>query len=196
MKPFAESCEQNKLPILKVLERYLGDKKHLLEIGSGTGQHAVFFSEQFPHITWQTSDRKEHHEGIQLWIDEADSENAKHPLDIDVCQPWPLIEGIDVIYSANTCHIMSWPDVQCFFQGVGNILQPGGHFILYGPFNFNNTFTSESNALFDQRLKSRDPLSGIRNFEDLCELGKENGLVFEEDIEMPANNRTLVWVKA
>jgi len=196
MKPFAESCEQNKLPILNVLEKYLGNKKHILEIGSGTGQHAVFFSEQFPHITWQTSDRRENHEGIQLWIDEADTENAKHPLDIDVCQPWPAIKGVDVIYSANTCHIMSWHDVQCFFQGVGSILQTGGHFILYGPFNFNNAFTSESNALFDQRLKARDPLSGIRNFEDLCKLGSENGLAFEENIEMPANNRTLVWVKA
>ena len=195
MKPFAESCEQNKLPILKVLEKYLDKKKHLLEIGSGTGQHAVFFSEQFPHITWQTSDRQEYHQGIQLWIDEADIQNAKHPLEIDVCRPWPIIESIDVIYSANTSHIMSWEDVKCFFHGVGETLQTGGHFILYGPFNFNSKFTSESNAQFDQRLKSRDPLSGIRDFEDLCKLGEENDLRFEEDIKMPANNRTLVWVK-
>ena len=195
MKPFAESCEQNKLPILKVLEKYLGAKKHLLEIGSGTGQHAVYFSEQFPHITWQTSDRQENHQGIQLWIDEADVQNARHPLEIDVCKPWPKIEDIDVIYSANTTHIMSWRDVECFFQGVGETLQNEGHFILYGPFNFNNEYTSESNAHFDQWLKSRDSQSGIRNFEDLCKLGEENGLIFEENIEMPANNRCLVWTK-
>lgn len=195
MKPFAESCEQNKLPILKVLEQYLSDKNHLLEIGSGTGQHAVFFSQQFPHITWQTSDQKQYHDGIHLWIDESNLDNVKYPLEIEVCKPWPELEKMDVIYSANTTHIMSWEDVKCFFEGVGNTLKLGGHFILYGPFNFNNQFSSDSNAQFDKRLKERDPLSGIRNFEDLCILGEQNGLHFEDNIEMPVNNRILVWVK-
>lgn len=193
-KPFAESCEENKRPILAVLERLFANVKRVLEVGSGTGQHAVCFARAMPHLFWQTSDRSENHPGILAWLDEADLSNAGLPLDLDVAGVWPE-ERFDGVFSANTTHIMSWPEVQCFFQGVGQVLEPGGCFAIYGPFNFDGRYTSDSNRRFDQWLKSRDPLSGIRNFEDLDQLAKAQGLNFQEDIEMPVNNRILVWVR-
>ena len=191
-KPFAESCEENKRPILQVLQRLFADVKRVLEVGSGTGQHAVYFAQALPHLFWQTSDRAENHQGIRAWLDEAGLSNTGLPLALDVTGTWPE-QSYDGIFSANTAHIMSWREVERFFQGVGRVLEPGGCFALYGPFNFGGRYSSESNQNFDQWLKSRDPLSGIRNFEDLDGLAEENGLIFREDIEMPVNNRILVW---
>ncbi|MDH5546316.1 MAG: class I SAM-dependent methyltransferase [Gammaproteobacteria bacterium] len=195
MKPFAESCEQNKHPILTVLKPYLSQRKRVLEIGSGTGQHAVFFASQFPQLHWQTSDRLENHSGILMWLEEASLQNVLPPLDLDVCSPWPEMPSYDAVYSANTAHIMSLSEVECMFVGVGKFLESGGVFLLYGPFNYNGTYTSDSNARFDLWLKSRDHNSGIKNFEDLCVLADTAGMTFTQDFEMPANNRTLVWTK-
>ena len=193
-KPFAESCEENKRPILAVLQRLFAGVERVLEIGSGTGQHAVWFAQAMPHLFWQTSDRPENHPGIRAWLEEADLPNTGLPLDLDVAGVWPG-QRFDGVFSANTAHIMSWPQVERFYQGVGRVLEPGGCFALYGPFNFAGRYTSESNHRFDQWLKGRDPLSGIRNFEDLNQLAAEQGLGFRENIEMPVNNRILVWVK-
>ena len=195
MKPFAESCQQNRGPILEVLRVELADRSRLLEIGSGTGQHAVYFGAEFPQLLWQTSDVAEMHSGIQAWLDEAGLANVLAPLTLDVCQDdWPQ-HSYDAVFSANTAHIMAWSQVECFMRGIGRVLQSGGVFCLYGPFNYNGRYTSESNARFDSWLKSRDPLSGLRDFEALDDLARAAGLVFERDYAMPANNRTLVWSK-
>ena len=195
MKPFAESCEQNKMPILAVLKRFFHDIKTVLEVGSGTGQHTVFFAEQFPHLNWISSDQLENHEGIKLWVKESSLTNIQGPLVLDVNQvDWP-VEQVDAVFSANTVHIMGWPSVEKLFDGIGRILKSDGIFCLYGPFNYNGQFSSESNARFDLWLKDRNPVSGVRDFEALQDLAEKAGLVFVEDVEMPANNRILVWKK-
>jgi len=195
MKAFSESCEQNRAPILEVLRIELAGKSSLLEIGSGTGQHAVYFAPEFPELIWQTSDVVESHAGIRAWLGDTGVTNARPPFALDVCKDaWPTVR-YDAIFSANTAHIMSWPEVECFFAGVGQALEAGGVFCLYGPFNYNGNYTSESNARFDQWLRERDPLSGVRDFEALQALAGQAGLLLKEDYEMPANNRTLVWCK-
>jgi cyclopropane fatty-acyl-phospholipid synthase-like methyltransferase len=194
-KPFAESCAENQLPILDVLRREFATVQRVLEIGSGTGQHAVFFAQQLPHLIWQTSDVTAYHPGIMAWIDDAGLANVQAPLALDVVRdPWPD-ETFDGVFSANTVHIMSWPEVELMFAGVGRALTAGGRFCLYGPFNYGGEFTSASNARFDQWLKARDPNSGVRNFEDLEQLAATAGLRFLRDYAMPANNRILVWTK-
>jgi cyclopropane fatty-acyl-phospholipid synthase-like methyltransferase len=191
-RPYVESCDQNKAPILAVLKRLFAEANSVLEIGSGTGQHAVHFAAAMPHLCWQTSDRRENHPGILAWLREAGLSNIHDPIDLDVRGHWPQ-QRYHGIFSANTVHIMNWPEVACCFEGVGSVLAVGGHFVLYGPFNYNGRYTSDSNRRFDAWLKQRDPLSGIRDFTDLNRLAETQGLVFEEDIEMPVNNRILVW---
>ena len=196
MKPFAESCEENKLPILEVLRAEFANATRVLEVGSGTGQHAVFFAAQLPHLQWQTSDVRAYHADIQAWIDEAQLPNVQPPFALDVTRdPWP-VATYDGIFSANTVHIMGWPEVEALFAGIGSVLQSRGVFCLYGPFNYGGKFTSESNARFDQWLKARDPHSGVRDFEDLDRLAQRAGMHLVNDYAMPANNRTLVWRKS
>lgn len=197
MKPYADSCEQNRTPILNVLKQELTDRHCLLEIGSGTGQHAVYLAGEFPDLTWQTSEVPIMHDGIHAWLAEDSAPpNALPPLYLDVCNdPWPD-ERYDAVFSANTVHIVSWPQVQCLFSGVGEVLEPGGVFCLYGPFNYKGRYTSDSNERFDAWLKQRDPLSGVRDFEAVNELAAEAGLELKKDYEMPANNRILTWLKA
>jgi cyclopropane fatty-acyl-phospholipid synthase-like methyltransferase len=191
-KPYAESCEENKAPILAVLSQLFADVHSVLEIGSGTGQHAVHFAAAMPHLIWHTSDVAEHHPGMHDWLDEAALPNTRDPIDLDVRGNWPE-ETYDAVFSANTAHIMGWPAVEALFAGIGKVLAEGGCFALYGPFNYNGQYSSESNRRFDVWLKQRDPLSGIRDFADLNQLAEAQGLKFEEDIEMPVNNRILVW---
>lgn len=192
MKPFSEACEHNKKPILAVLERLFADVHQVLEVGSGTGQHAVYFADALPHLIWHTSDLPQHHAGIRAWQAEAALPNLKAPIALDVGDAWPN-QRFDAIFSANTAHIMSWPQVEQMFRGSGQTLESGGRLVLYGPFNFGGNYTSESNARFDHWLKEMDPNSGIRNFEDLDKLAGSNGLTFMEEIPMPVNNRILVW---
>lgn len=194
-KPYAESCDQNREPIINVLRTLFADRRAVLEIGSGTGQHAVYFAPELPHLVWYASDRAENLEGIRLWLDEARLSNVRGPLLLDVAQTeWPALD-IDAVFSANTTHIMHWPEVEALFAGVGRALPPRGLFALYGPFNYQGRYTSASNARFDNWLRARDPLSGVRNFEDLDRLATEAGLRLREDFAMPANNRTLCWEK-
>jgi len=192
-KPFSESCVQNRDPILSVLREWFADRSTVLEIGSGTGQHAVYFGAELPHLRWQTADVPLHHAGIQAWLDEAALPNVLPPLALDVNQAHWRSGRFDAVFSANTLHIMSWPEVEHFFAGVGQVLEPGGLLAVYGPFNYNGAFTSESNARFDAWLKSRDPASGVRDFEAADALAGAQGLVLQQDVAMPANNRTLVW---
>lgn len=195
MKPYSESCVQNRDPILAVIQPLFSDRKNILEIGSGTGQHAVYFAEKMPQLTWHTSDTNENHAGIYQWLDDADLSNTKPPLELDVSNSvWPE-KKFDGVFSANTAHIMHWPMVVDFIEGAGKVLGKDGLFVLYGPFNYNGEFTSESNARFDLWLKERDPKSGVRNFEDLNQLAEKAGMNLKHDYEMPANNRILCWQK-
>lgn len=194
-KPYAESCEQNREPILSVLGAALKDSRAVLEIGSGTGQHAVAFAAQMPQLIWYTSDCQDNHVGINMWLDEAGLANVRSPRVLDVTQEtWPNI-AVDAVFSANTAHIMHYPEVEAMLAGVGRILPQGGIFLVYGPFNYGGRYTSDSNARFDQWLKARDPQSGIRNFEDLDKLANQAGMVLKNDYTMPANNRILHWQK-
>ncbi len=195
MKPFSESCEQNKAPILAVIAPLFRDCRSVLEIGSGTGQHAVHFAAHLPHLLWHTSDMAENHPGINLWLAEAALPNTRPPLALDVLRdPWPELV-VDAVFSANTTHIMGWLAVEALFAGVGKLLHQNGLFVLYGPFNYAGQYTSESNARFDQWLKMRDPYSGIRDVDDLKRLAAAAGMTLLHDVEMPVNNRTLVWRK-
>ena len=186
MKPFSEASERNRGPILAILRRVFKDRKRVLEIGSGTGQHAAYFSPELPHLVWQASDIAEHLPAIRQWVSDP------APIELDVDKPWPEVEA-DAVFSANTCHIMSWPQVERLFAGIGR-LRPEV-LALYGPFNYNGRHTSESNARFDAMLRERDPLSGIRDFEKINALAEAAGLRLQEDNAMPANNRLLVFQK-
>jgi SAM-dependent methyltransferase len=193
MKPYAESCEQNRAPILAVLQDVFADRKLVLEIASGTGQHAVYFGAALPHLTWQTSELPSNHAGIQAWLDEAGLPNVRPPLTLDVNDAqWPATQ-VDAIFNANTVHIVAWPAVERMFAGIGRVLAPGGILCIYGPFNCGGQFTSESNARFDVWLKNRDPNSGVRDFEAINQLAEAQGLTLRQDIAMPSNNRSLVW---
>jgi len=192
--PFSQACENNKTHILSVLKKHLALTDYVLEIGSGTGQHAVYFGEKFPHLIWQPADRNEHLEGITRRIEQAQLSNVRPPLELDVNQPWP-IENAQAVFSANTVHIMSWQEVERLISQLGCVLESKGVFCLYGPFNREGRYTSESNARFDQWLKGRDPQSGIRDFEAIRGLAQVAGLQLIDDYEMPANNSCLVFYK-
>ena len=196
MKPYSDACEENKQPILAVIKSYFSTIDNVLEIGSGTGQHAVYFAEHLPQLTWHCSDVKVYHEGIRAWLTDYRNDNISGPYELDVGQhQWP-IQQVAGIFSANTTHIMSWENVEQLFSGVGKILIAEGHFCLYGPFNYQGRYTSDSNAQFDRYLRQRDPKSGLREFDDLQRLATKAGLIFVNDHEMPVNNRILVWQKS
>lgn len=192
-KPFSQACENNKAVILAHLQRLLKDTQNVLEIGTGTGQHAVFFAQAMAHIRWQTSDRAINHAGINIWIDEQPQANLLRPIELDVStSAWPN-QQVDAIYSANTAHIMPWQAVQAMLEGVGRTLLHNGLFILYGPFNYHGQFSSPSNARFDEHLRTGNAEQGIRHYEDICALAMQAGLTLIEDNAMPANNQLLVF---
>ena len=191
-KPFSQSCVENRDVILEVIKPRLNSCSDLLEIGSGTGQHACYFSQEMPHLKWHCSDRQENHAGIEMWLTEMQIGNILSPLDLDVTQKWPEIE-YDAIFSANTCHIMEWSGVKALFAGVSVVLKPEGVMLIYGPFNRFGDYTSASNARFDAWLKERDPESGIRDLEAVEALATLNGLHLSERLDMPANNMILVF---
>ena len=195
-KPYAPSCDRNRDPILEVLHTWFADRRHVLEIGSGTGQHAVHFAAAMPWLTWQTSDVADSLPGIRMWLEEEALPNTAAPIGLDVAQgPWPEPGRFDAVFTANTLHIMGWPEVEAFFAGVGRLLReiPDGTLVAYGPFNDDGGYTSESNREFDAWLKARDPRSGIRDFAAVSALAAAAGLRVAADVAMPANNRCLVF---
>ncbi|HJS91423.1 MAG TPA: DUF938 domain-containing protein [Steroidobacteraceae bacterium] len=192
MKPHSEACERNRGPILEALREHFADRRRVLEIGSGTGQHAVHFAAALPRLIWQTSDLEPGLPGIRLWIEEAGLPNLPPPIALDVTGLWPHT-SFDAIFTANTLHIMSWPQVRALFRALPAVLAPDALLAIYGPFNTNGRFTSDSNAAFDTWLKQRSPESGIRDFAAVDELARSIGFALVEDRPMPANNRTLVW---
>lgn len=191
-KPFSQACENNRHPIFAILERVLADRRRVLEIGSGTGQHAAYFAPRLPHLQWQTSDRRENHPGINAWIDDSGADNLLRPLDLDVTGPWPE-QTFDAAFSANTCHIMPWSAVEALFAGLGRVLTATAVVALYGPFKYNGAYTSASNENFDHFLRSQDPEQGIRDAGDIVALAAAIGLALVEDNAMPANNQLLVF---
>ena len=191
-KPYAEACERNRDPILEVLRQYFADRRRVLEIGSGTGQHAVHFAAALPQLTWQTSDLGPNLPGIGLWIEDAQLPNLAPPLALDVFAAWPT-GRFDAVFTANTLHIMSWEGVRALFAALPGVLTDDGVLAVYGPFNYDGSFTSRSNAAFDAWLKQCSPERGIRDFAAVDELARSIGLTLREDRAMPANNRTLVW---
>jgi cyclopropane fatty-acyl-phospholipid synthase-like methyltransferase len=187
-KPYSESCDQNKDPILTIISPLLSAHLKVLEIGTGTGQHAIYFAENMPHLTWYTSDCAPYLDGIRMWLDEAALANTVSPFELNVSTSrWPEFE-VDAIFTANTLHIMPFADVANLFSGAGELLEPDGSLLIYGPFNYNGLYTSESNERFDHWLKSRDPLSGNM-------LANKNRLQLIMDYELPANNRILHFSK-
>jgi cyclopropane fatty-acyl-phospholipid synthase-like methyltransferase len=191
-KPFAPHCERNKEPILAVLQPYFANCRRVLEIGSGTGQHAVFFAPAFPNTVWQTSDLEENLPGIRLWLQEAALPNLPQPLLLDVAGEWPT-QRFDAAFTANSLHIMPWSAVEQFFAGVDTVLERDALLAVYGPFNYHGAYTSDSNREFDGWLKQRSALSGIRDFEQVDALASGIGLKLLKDHAMPANNRLIVW---
>ena len=191
-KPFSQACENNKNHILRVLQPVLQNAGSVLEVGSGTGQHSVFFAQKLPHLQWYTSDREVNHQGIRLWHDEVQLTNLHPPLQLDLNDPWP-VKKVDAIYTANTFHIVSWKLITRFFAGVNQHLNEQGVVCVYGPFKYKGEFTSPSNDEFNSLLQSRDPLSGIRDFEAIEQLAVQSGLKLLSDTAMPANNQLLIF---
>lgn len=194
-KPYSAASERNREPILAVLREHFAAVRHVLEIGSGTGQHAVHFAAALPHLVWQTSDRALHLGGIRRWLGDAALSNTPAPIALDVNDAWPDIQ-VDGVFSANTLHIMGWGGVQRFFAMLPGVLQPGGVLVIYGPFNRGGAFTSESNARFDADLRAADPQRGIRDVDAVDALARGAGLTLIDDRPMPANNACLAWRRA
>ncbi|GAA0887597.1 DUF938 domain-containing protein [Rhodanobacter soli] len=191
-KPHSPSCERNREPILGVLREYFSDRRQVLEIGSGTGQHAVHFAAALPRLTWQSSDRAENLPGIRAWLDEAAWPNTPAPLEFDVNGTWPA-GPFDAVFSANTLHIMAWPEVQRLFAQLPAVTTDDAVLIIYGPFNDRGRYSSDSNAAFDQWLKARGAHMAIRDAEAVDALADAAGFRLLADIAMPANNRCRVW---
>ena len=198
--PFSQACENNKQPILEVLQSELHGFKHVLEVGSGTGQHSVYFAPRLTHVNWQTSDVLAHHATINAWHTAYPAPNLHASLTFDVSRDSvPIKEAVDApydaVFTANTLHIMSWSLVSKLFELVGDILPLNGKFIVYGPFNEKGSYSSESNRQFDHSLRQRDANSGIRHLEHVIDLANTHHLTLSRRYEMPSNNQTLVFEK-
>lgn len=195
-KSFSPSCDRNKTAILEVLKDVITkDNSKLLEVGSGTGQHASFFAAHFPNIEWHTSDLVCNHLTINSNISESNLTNIKAPISYEVGKDSFPKTPFDLLFSANTFHIMSWKKVKTLIKAFGGHLRPGSQVVIYGPFNYDGNFTSKSNEAFDHELKQKDPKSGIRSFEDVDKQMKDQGFTLSKDYEMPANNRALLYFR-
>ena len=206
-RPFSPACERNREPILAVLRKHFADRHVVLEIGSGTGQHAVHFAAAMPWLRWRCSDRAEYLPGIALWLDEAGLANTPPPVELDVAVgPWPAPlpplppagrgaerSHFDAAFTANSLHIMGWPEVEALFGGLDAALADDATLVVYGPFNTGGAYSSDSNREFDRWLQARDPRSAIRDREAVDALARAIGLRLTYDVAMPANNRCLVW---
>jgi SAM-dependent methyltransferase len=195
MLPFSAACERNKEPILEVLRSRFAGRTQVLEIGSGTGQHAVHFAAALPDLIWHPTEQLAYLEDLTQRVKLEGPVNLRAPTLLDVRQAvWPL-RSVDAMFTANTLHIMSWPEVSALFRGCGTVLAPGGVLCIYGPFRYAGRYTSDSNRDFDRMLQERDPQSGIREIREVTVLGEQYGLRLDADHDLPANNRLLVFAK-
>ncbi|HXD38094.1 MAG TPA: DUF938 domain-containing protein [Rhodanobacter sp.] len=194
-KPHSPACERNREPILGVLREHFADRRRVLEIGSGTGQHAVHFAAALPQLSWQSSDRAENLPGIRTWLDEAALPNTPAPLELDVGGSWPP-GPFDAVFSANTLHIMAWPEVERLFAQLPAITAGDAVLAIYGPFNEQGRYSSDSNAAFDAWLKTRGAHMAIRDAAAVDALAAAAGFLLIDDRTMPADNRCRVWQRA
>jgi cyclopropane fatty-acyl-phospholipid synthase-like methyltransferase len=196
MLPLSEACERNKQPILEVLRTAFADRKQVLEIGSGTGQHAVHFAAQLSHLVWHPTEQLAYLPDLAARVKLEGSRNLRQPTVLDVKQTvWPL-RSVDAVYTANTLHIMGWAEVVAMFRGLDTLLTPDGVLCVYGPFRYDGRYTSDSNRDFDRMLQDRDPLSGLRDVSEVSKLAARHGLKLRTDHDLPANNRLLEFAKA
>jgi SAM-dependent methyltransferase len=191
------AAEQNKGPILEVLERFIPRAGLILEIASGTGQHVLYFAEKLPALTWQPSEPDvELRESIAPKITEANLHNVKAPLALDVsCSPWP-VDRADAVVCINMIHIAPWGATKALFEGAGRILSRGGVLFLYGPYRRFGHHTAPSNAMFDQDLRRRNPDWGLRDLEDVTRLAEDRGFGLAELVPMPVNNFSVIFRKS
>ena len=192
--PRSPAAERNRDPILAVLRRHFADRRHVLEIGSGTGQHAVHFAAAMPHLRWHTADLPENHAGIAAWIGASGLANVVPPLPFDAGDPaaWPA-RRFDAVFTANTLHIMGWDEVASLFAHLPRLLEPDAVVVAYGPFNVGGRYTAPSNAAFDAQLRAADPKRGLRDLEAVQRLATAAGLRLLEVVDMPANNKCVAW---
>ncbi|WP_105102528.1 DUF938 domain-containing protein [Microbulbifer pacificus] len=196
--PDAPSTARNRGPILAQLRRLLAGSRQVLEVGSGTGQHAVYFAPRLPHLTWQTSERAQNLHEVRAWLANSPADNLPPPLLLDVTGDWPELR-VDTVFTANTLHIMPASAVATFFARLPQVLQPAGQLIVYGPVKIAGDYVASpgdagpGNAGFDVWLKEQDPLRGIRDLEWLDQLAESRGLRRTENNFLPANNQLLVW---
>jgi cyclopropane fatty-acyl-phospholipid synthase-like methyltransferase len=195
MLPFSEACERNKGPILEVLRPAFADRTQVLEIGSGTGQHAVYFAAHLTHLIWHPTEQLAYLADLASRVKLEGTRNLRPPTVLDVKQSiWPL-RSVDAAYSANTLHIMGWAEVEAMFRGVDAVLSPHGVVCIYGPFRYAGRYTSDSNRDFDLMLQERDPLSGLRDLTEVGALAGRHALRLRVDHDLPANNRLLEFVR-
>ena len=195
MKQHAPSFEGNKDYILPMLREALPARGLVLEVGSGTGQHAAFFAAHFPQLVWQPTDLAANLPSIAAWRAEAGLANLRAPLELDLFHGrWP-VSAAQAVVCINTVHIVAWKGVENLFAGAGRVLEPGGMMYVYGAYRYATRPLEPSNEKFDQWLKDRDPVSGVRDFEAVNALAERHGLVLHEDRAMHGNNRSIWWVK-
>jgi cyclopropane fatty-acyl-phospholipid synthase-like methyltransferase len=195
MLPFSDACERNKAPILRVLQTAFVGRTQVLEIGSGTGQHAVYFAAHLNHLTWHPTERLAHLPDLAARIKSEGPPNLQPATVLDVTQAvWP-VRSVDAAYTANTLHIMAWSEVLAMFRGLDAVLTSNGIVCIYGPFRYDGRYTSESNREFDRMLKDRDPLSGLRDLSEVSAAAGLCGLKLRVDHDLPANNRLLEFVR-
>jgi SAM-dependent methyltransferase len=195
MLPSSEACERNKGPILDVLRTAFAQRTQVLEIGSGTGQHAVHFAAHLAHLTWHPTEQLFYLADLSARVKLEGSRNLRAPTVLDVKQTvWPL-RMVDAVFTANTLHIMAWSEVMSMYQGIGAVLASAGVMCAYGPFRYGARYTSDSNEAFDRMLKERDLKSGLRDIHEVTALAAQYGLRLRCDHDLPANNRLLEFVK-
>ncbi len=193
MLPHSDASDRNKGPILEVLRQAFAGCKHVLEIGSGTGQHAVHFATAMPWLVWQPSEMAESMPALRKRIFNEGPSNLRAPVELDVTRlPWD-VRRVDGVFTANTLHIMHWPQVKALFAGLPTIVKSETVLAIYGPFRYAGNYTSESNESFDAMLRARDPQSGIREFEEVDTLARGAGFTLIADHPMPANNQAVIW---
>ena len=192
IKEFSQACENNKTPILGVLKKHFINVSRVLEVGSGSGQHAIYFSQQLDWLTWQPTEIRERIQVLQDNCKLSSRDNLCSPLTLNIFESWPETQ-LDAVFSANTLHIVPASGIEAIFSRIAPNISSRFRVAIYGPFKYRGKYTSDSNAVFDNWLRTQNPNSGIRDFEVVDEVARDIGLSLIEDCIMPANNQLLVW---